>query len=280
MSCVVNNASESPHSHTSLYRVWDSRGRLLYVGITGRGMSRLFEHAAGKTWWVDVSKVTVVHFASRVAAEEAELQAIRIERPRHNRRDTFHWTWQGLLRMLSWAAPTLVAGYALALTTAATAVQAMWHNAVSGHSTESVLGHAFAISCFSVSFHRLATQPLGRSTPISWWALLLGSDAVQALLQVRPRLALTHPTESTPPWTLVVLLLTITSITPILCLLVWRSRGDMYRDAGWLVPGDSRTAPETATALIHRRLSDLRRRHGLSAGAAESSVGMSAPKQR
>lgn len=69
---------------TSLYRFYDSNGRLLYVGITVRLPLRLRQHNDTKPWWTDVSDVTVEHFASRPEAARAEQEAIRLELPLFN----------------------------------------------------------------------------------------------------------------------------------------------------------------------------------------------------
>lgn len=70
-------------THT-LYRFWDARGRLLYVGITAVGTQRWFQHARTKRWWPDISNITLEHFATRLESLEAEAVAIRTEHPLYN----------------------------------------------------------------------------------------------------------------------------------------------------------------------------------------------------
>lgn len=72
-----------------VYRIWHASGEAIYVGMTGRGCERIFEHA-GRSWWKQVDHVDVGCFeADRQAAEE-EAQQIRALRPwwnvQHNRR--------------------------------------------------------------------------------------------------------------------------------------------------------------------------------------------------
>jgi hypothetical protein len=76
----------------------DQRGRLLYVGITTRGMRRMREHADTQPWWSTVTRIEVTHFPGWSEARRAELWAIRTERPLHNKQDTYHWTRKGLFR--------------------------------------------------------------------------------------------------------------------------------------------------------------------------------------
>jgi predicted GIY-YIG superfamily endonuclease len=70
---------------TTLYRFFDARGQLLYVGITSDLPTRLRTHNRLQNWWRDVVRTTLEHFESREAARAAELRAIRDELPRYNR---------------------------------------------------------------------------------------------------------------------------------------------------------------------------------------------------
>jgi hypothetical protein len=69
---------------TTLYRFFDARGQLLYVGITERKALRFEEHRRSKGWWTKVDSITTQHFATRDEAAAAELAAIRSESPLHN----------------------------------------------------------------------------------------------------------------------------------------------------------------------------------------------------
>lgn len=70
---------------TSLYRLLDADGALLYIGIADSWTHRLHTHAREKSWWGDVAECRVQHFPSRTGAVEAERRAIESEHPRHNR---------------------------------------------------------------------------------------------------------------------------------------------------------------------------------------------------
>lgn len=66
-----------------LYRCYDATGEL-YVGITSAGVKRFRNHGNDKGWWPDVDTVRIEHFATREETLDAEVVAIRRERPRHN----------------------------------------------------------------------------------------------------------------------------------------------------------------------------------------------------
>lgn len=72
-------------SEAVVYRMFDSSGALLYVGLSMSLPARLAGHRADKQWWPEIATISVEHFASRDAAAEAEVVAIRLERPAHNR---------------------------------------------------------------------------------------------------------------------------------------------------------------------------------------------------
>ncbi|MGW7053100.1 GIY-YIG nuclease family protein [Streptomyces sp. NPDC054887] len=69
---------------TALYRLYDSRGDLLYVGIANNPTTRWSYHAGEKTWWPQVARRTVEWFPLRAEAEQAETATIIKERPRYN----------------------------------------------------------------------------------------------------------------------------------------------------------------------------------------------------
>lgn len=71
-------------SPTTLYRLFDEGGVLLYIGIAGNPGRRLDDHAGDKPWWGEVASATMAHFPSRDAARDAEVAAIRAENPRYN----------------------------------------------------------------------------------------------------------------------------------------------------------------------------------------------------
>ena len=70
-----------------LYRIWDSNGRLVYVGSTISLTRRLNEHRRQAHWWEHHAvSCTAKIFDSLYDAREAENAAIAVERPRFNMR--------------------------------------------------------------------------------------------------------------------------------------------------------------------------------------------------
>lgn len=72
------------HNHT-LYRCWDRRKRLLYVGISLDAGKRVKQHGVSKDWWTQVANITLEHFGDRESLEFAERQAIAGENPLYNK---------------------------------------------------------------------------------------------------------------------------------------------------------------------------------------------------
>lgn len=69
---------------TALYRLYDKRHNLLYVGITNDPRVRFAAHAVDKPWWPSVVRRDLEWFPSRAEALAAEGEAIRIEKPGAN----------------------------------------------------------------------------------------------------------------------------------------------------------------------------------------------------
>lgn len=78
----------------AVYRLFDSCGQLLYVGISKDPLNRWQEHV-GKSWWTDVAEYEVLWHDTRAAAREAEKGALANEGPVHNIHSTprhgAHW---------------------------------------------------------------------------------------------------------------------------------------------------------------------------------------------
>lgn len=68
----------------ALYRFYDSRENLLYVGISGDPWRRWREHVATQPWYPQVAHWAGTWYASEELAAAAEIRAIRSERPRFN----------------------------------------------------------------------------------------------------------------------------------------------------------------------------------------------------
>jgi len=73
---------------TSLYRICDGSGQLLYVGIATDPERRVNVHRwdTTKKWRREIAEFRAEWFDTRCEAEKAEVSAIRSERPLHNRR--------------------------------------------------------------------------------------------------------------------------------------------------------------------------------------------------
>ena len=69
---------------TSLYRHYNSKGELLYVGVSLSALQRLGQHADHSDWFASIARVTIEHLDTREAALDAERAAVIRERPLHN----------------------------------------------------------------------------------------------------------------------------------------------------------------------------------------------------
>ena len=69
---------------TALYRLFDAKNELLYVGIAKSFGVRWDQHAKVQPWWPDVHHQAVEWLPDRDAAFRAETEAIRQEHPRYN----------------------------------------------------------------------------------------------------------------------------------------------------------------------------------------------------
>jgi predicted GIY-YIG superfamily endonuclease len=72
-----------------LYRLFDTEGAVLYVGISRSPSSRFMQHGR-KQWWPEVAQVRLQRYATDAEAMDAEMIAVRVEQPRHNVR-TDRW---------------------------------------------------------------------------------------------------------------------------------------------------------------------------------------------
>ena len=73
-----------------LYKLSDISGRLLYIGITSRGPTRLVEHYRHKEWFPLVARIQLERYMTRGEVEAREREAIKSLEPifniQHNRR--------------------------------------------------------------------------------------------------------------------------------------------------------------------------------------------------
>lgn len=88
---------------TTLYRYYNSDDELLYVGITGGGSKRQAQHSRKSAWFSEVKYAHFEHFDTRDEASQAELRAIYIEQPKHNRTNTVKLTHSDFTHMIQLA---------------------------------------------------------------------------------------------------------------------------------------------------------------------------------
>lgn len=69
---------------TDVYRVFDGRGRLLYVGVSVDVFIRMREHRRYSLWWHQAARATVTTYPDRASARWVESVAIRDESPVFN----------------------------------------------------------------------------------------------------------------------------------------------------------------------------------------------------
>jgi predicted GIY-YIG superfamily endonuclease len=109
-----------PDEPTALYRLFDSLGNLLYLGIAGNVGRRLNEHSKTQPWARAITSATIEHFETRREAERAEKTAI------HNEQPLFNVAWAGP-RKQRWCQPlVLCCG---GQTATFTDVETFWHMA-------------------------------------------------------------------------------------------------------------------------------------------------------
>jgi predicted GIY-YIG superfamily endonuclease len=84
LAAALGNRTPPPGVRTALYRLYDSDGKLLYVGITANSAARWQHHKSQRPWWDRVTEKRLHWYPSREDAERAEAAAIRTELPRFN----------------------------------------------------------------------------------------------------------------------------------------------------------------------------------------------------
>lgn len=68
-----------------VYRHYNRRGDLLYVGCAACPVYRTMQHGRSK-WFKDVATITIDRFPDRECAFKAEREAIAVEHPKFNRK--------------------------------------------------------------------------------------------------------------------------------------------------------------------------------------------------
>lgn len=69
---------------TALYRLYDSDGQLLYVGISQNPDVRWGQHSQTKPWWPSVEERKIEWHETRAAAAKAEKEVIKADQPYWN----------------------------------------------------------------------------------------------------------------------------------------------------------------------------------------------------
>jgi ribosome-binding protein aMBF1 (putative translation factor) len=69
---------------TALYRPFGDDDALLYIGISETFGRRWTQHAQVQPWWPEVRRQAIDWLSDRDSAEDAEREAIKVERPRYN----------------------------------------------------------------------------------------------------------------------------------------------------------------------------------------------------
>lgn len=72
---------------TAVYRLYNSMGRLLYVGIAWNTRKRFAQHGKTQPWWkeVDMSQTEITWYGTRKLAKQQETVAIKTEFPLYNK---------------------------------------------------------------------------------------------------------------------------------------------------------------------------------------------------
>lgn len=78
------NQRRIAHLPTDVYRVYDERGRLLYVGVSTNVFYRMHDHKMYSAWWHLADSGTVSRYENRYIARKVEALAIRDESPLYN----------------------------------------------------------------------------------------------------------------------------------------------------------------------------------------------------
>jgi hypothetical protein len=68
----------------TVYVARGANGIVLYVGITGRGVGRLHDHAKASAWWPKATSIELLHKPTRAEAEALEKSLIRGLDARYN----------------------------------------------------------------------------------------------------------------------------------------------------------------------------------------------------
>jgi hypothetical protein len=79
-----DNLSANKAEAHAVYRMFDTDGCLLYVGISLSVAHRMSRHRREKQWWSDIAKIELTHYLDHDSARAAERDAIQDEAPLYN----------------------------------------------------------------------------------------------------------------------------------------------------------------------------------------------------
>lgn len=68
-----------------VYRAFSKDNELLYIGVTQDLKNRIINHKSSKKWWIEVDRIDEESFDNKVSAMKAEVDAIRLEKPKYNK---------------------------------------------------------------------------------------------------------------------------------------------------------------------------------------------------
>ena len=84
-SCKRQSTKGTGRVANDLYRHFNERGELLYVGVSLHVLTRTVQHRQGSHWFDDVTRIEIERHQSEAQAKAAEAKAIREEKPKFNR---------------------------------------------------------------------------------------------------------------------------------------------------------------------------------------------------
>jgi len=77
--------SPSGSEYHILYRMYNEKHKLLYVGITRNALNRFSGHLQTQIWFPEVAHISLEYYATRDDLREAEKHIIQYEQPRYNK---------------------------------------------------------------------------------------------------------------------------------------------------------------------------------------------------
>tara|TARA_R100000322_G_C5409304_1_gene183423 strand:- start:423 stop:872 length:450 start_codon:yes stop_codon:yes gene_type:complete len=76
-----------------LYRMWNAKEELIYIGISKSAIVRLSQHQQTKEWATEIHNITLEYFYSRELCKLAETKAIKSEKPKYNIVHNQNWDY-------------------------------------------------------------------------------------------------------------------------------------------------------------------------------------------